>query len=148
MISSKFPDTLISLSLPCVDFQLRNQITIGGFGPWAAWQQCSYDDGEGTSTCLCRSRECDNPPARCGGRNCEGPTIEVSNCSRYVKQIGIYIDPDWRIADFLLLPSFPAGFLENLVIWGKLVFFQPLRRVEDSRLMVVQNHWLGLSGRC
>lgn len=65
-------------------FQLRNQTTDGAYGPWAPWQPCSHDDGEGTSTCLCRSRACDSPPPRCGGKNCEGPTIEVSNCSRQV----------------------------------------------------------------
>uniref|UniRef100_A0A672L385 Semaphorin 5B n=1 Tax=Sinocyclocheilus grahami TaxID=75366 RepID=A0A672L385_SINGR len=61
---------------------LRNQTTDGAYGPWAPWQPCSHNDGEGTSTCLCRSRACDSPPSRCGGKNCEGPTIEVSNCSR------------------------------------------------------------------
>uniref|UniRef100_A0A673K4J7 Semaphorin-5B-like n=1 Tax=Sinocyclocheilus rhinocerous TaxID=307959 RepID=A0A673K4J7_9TELE len=61
---------------------LRNQTTDGAYGPWAPWQPCSHNDGEGTSTCLCRSRACDSPPPRCGGKNCDGPTIEVSNCSR------------------------------------------------------------------
>ncbi|XP_049450018.1 semaphorin-5B isoform X2 [Epinephelus fuscoguttatus] len=62
---------------------LRNQTTNGGFGPWAPWQPCNNDDGvDGVSSCLCRSRSCDSPAPRCGGRNCDGPTIEVSNCSR------------------------------------------------------------------
>ncbi|XP_029981564.1 semaphorin-5B isoform X4 [Sphaeramia orbicularis] len=62
---------------------LRNQTTNGGFGPWAPWQPCNNDDGvEGVSACLCRSRSCNSPTPRCGGKNCEGPTIEVSNCSR------------------------------------------------------------------
>ncbi|KAK0151269.1 Semaphorin-5B [Merluccius polli] len=62
---------------------LRNQTTNGGFGPWAPWQPCNNDDGaDGVSSCLCRSRSCDSPAPRCGGKNCEGPTIEVSNCSR------------------------------------------------------------------
>ncbi|XP_066542950.1 semaphorin-5B isoform X3 [Hoplias malabaricus] len=61
---------------------MRNQTTDGEYGPWALWQPCSHDDGDGTSTCLCRSRVCDSPPPRCGGKNCEGPTIEVANCSR------------------------------------------------------------------
>nr|XP_046259844.1 semaphorin-5B isoform X2 [Scatophagus argus] len=62
---------------------LRNQTTNGGFGPWAPWQPCNNDDGvDGVSSCLCRSRTCDSPAPRCGGKNCEGPTIEVSNCSR------------------------------------------------------------------
>lgn len=64
-------------------FQLRNQTVNGGFGPWTPWQPCNNDDGvDGVSSCLCRSRSCDSPAPRCGGRNCEGPTIEVSNCSR------------------------------------------------------------------
>eukprot|EP00064_Thunnus_orientalis_P005062 superscaffoldBa00000482_g5075 len=62
---------------------LRNQTTNGGFGAWAPWQTCNNDDGvDGVSSCLCRSRSCDSPAPRCGGKNCEGPTIEVSNCSR------------------------------------------------------------------
>ncbi|XP_077947111.1 semaphorin-5B isoform X1 [Gasterosteus aculeatus] len=62
---------------------LRNQTIDGGFGPWAPWQPCNNDDGaDGVSACLCRSRSCDSPAPRCGGRNCEGPAIEVSNCSR------------------------------------------------------------------
>ncbi|XP_040005117.1 semaphorin-5B isoform X1 [Xiphias gladius] len=62
---------------------LQNQTTNGGFGPWAPWQPCNNDDGvDGVSSCLCRSRSCDSPAPRCGGKNCEGPTIEVSNCSR------------------------------------------------------------------
>uniref|UniRef100_A0A3B3DNZ7 Sema domain-containing protein n=1 Tax=Oryzias melastigma TaxID=30732 RepID=A0A3B3DNZ7_ORYME len=62
---------------------LRNQTTNGGFGPWAQWQPCNNDDPvDGVSSCLCRSRSCDSPLPRCGGKNCVGPTIEVSNCSR------------------------------------------------------------------
>ncbi|XP_051567016.1 semaphorin-5B isoform X4 [Myxocyprinus asiaticus] len=61
---------------------LRNQTADGAYGPWAPWQPCSHNDSDCTSTCLCRSRVCDSPPPRCGGKNCEGPTIEVSNCSR------------------------------------------------------------------
>ncbi|TKS67775.1 Semaphorin-5B [Collichthys lucidus] len=62
---------------------LRNQTTNGGFGSWAPWQPCNNDDAvDGVSSCLCRSRSCDSPAPRCGGKNCEGPTIEVSNCSR------------------------------------------------------------------
>lgn len=62
--------------------QVRNLTVNGGFGPWAPWQPCSHDDGDSSSSCLCRLRPCDSPAPRCGGRNCEGPTMEVSNCSR------------------------------------------------------------------
>ncbi|XP_026880204.2 semaphorin-5B isoform X3 [Electrophorus electricus] len=61
---------------------LRNQTTNGVYGPWTPWQPCSHDDGDGTSACLCRSRVCDSPAPRCGGKTCEGPTMEVANCSR------------------------------------------------------------------
>eukprot|EP00066_Takifugu_rubripes_P022748 XP_011612014.1 PREDICTED: semaphorin-5B [Takifugu rubripes] len=62
---------------------LRNQTANGGFGPWSPWQPCNNDEGaDGVSSCSCRSRSCDSPAPRCGGRNCQGPTIEVSNCSR------------------------------------------------------------------
>ncbi|KAJ8352828.1 hypothetical protein SKAU_G00243040 [Synaphobranchus kaupii] len=61
---------------------LRNLTVDGGFGPWATWQPCSHDDGDSTSACVCRSRSCDSPLPRCGGQSCEGPIIEVSNCSR------------------------------------------------------------------
>ncbi|XP_054871102.1 semaphorin-5B isoform X1 [Amphiprion ocellaris] len=62
---------------------LRNQTTNGGFGPWAPWQPCNNEDVvDGVSSCLCRSRSCDSPAPRCGGKYCEGSTIEVSNCSR------------------------------------------------------------------
>ncbi|XP_069011111.1 semaphorin-5B isoform X2 [Embiotoca jacksoni] len=62
---------------------LRNQTISGGFGLWAPWQPCNNEDVvDGVSSCLCRSRSCDSPAARCGGKNCVGPAIEVSNCSR------------------------------------------------------------------
>ncbi|XP_027863128.1 semaphorin-5B-like [Xiphophorus couchianus] len=62
---------------------VRNLTQDGGFGPWAMWQPCNHDDGEGTfSSCKCRSRSCDGPVARCGGVECKGPTIQVANCSR------------------------------------------------------------------
>ncbi|XP_027878483.1 semaphorin-5B isoform X2 [Xiphophorus couchianus] len=62
---------------------LRNQTIDGGFGSWTPWHACSNEDAlDGMSSCLCRSRSCDSPAPRCGGKTCEGPTIEVSNCSR------------------------------------------------------------------
>uniref|UniRef100_A0A672IER4 Semaphorin-2A n=1 Tax=Salarias fasciatus TaxID=181472 RepID=A0A672IER4_SALFA len=62
---------------------VRNLTQDGGFSPWAQWQPCSHNDGEGSvSSCMCRSRSCDGPAARCGGLQCRGPTIQVANCSR------------------------------------------------------------------
>ncbi|XP_034720686.1 semaphorin-5B-like [Etheostoma cragini] len=62
---------------------VRNLTQDGGFGPWAPWQPCNHDDGEGSiSSCVCRSRSCDGPLAQCGGVECKGATIQVANCSR------------------------------------------------------------------
>ncbi|KAM5151902.1 semaphorin-5B [Mantella aurantiaca] len=52
----------------------------GGLGAWSSWQPCQHSDGD--SSCFCRSRNCDNPPPQCGGRDCDGPRIEITNCSR------------------------------------------------------------------
>ncbi|XP_062384183.1 semaphorin-5B [Sardina pilchardus] len=60
----------------------RNLTQDGGFGPWAPWQPCTHDDGEGANACVCRLRSCDSPAPQCGGAKCNGPTIEVANCSR------------------------------------------------------------------
>uniref|UniRef100_A0A672N1G9 Semaphorin 5B n=1 Tax=Sinocyclocheilus grahami TaxID=75366 RepID=A0A672N1G9_SINGR len=61
----------------------RNLTQDGGFGQWSPWQACNHDDGgEGTSTCQCRKRACDNPRPQCGGMECVGANIEVANCSR------------------------------------------------------------------
>ncbi|XP_049610538.1 semaphorin-5B isoform X3 [Syngnathus scovelli] len=62
---------------------VRNLKQDGGFGPWAPWQPCNHNDGEGyISSCICRSRSCDGPVPRCGGVDCKGPNIQVANCSR------------------------------------------------------------------
>uniref|UniRef100_A0A3P9HT45 Sema domain-containing protein n=1 Tax=Oryzias latipes TaxID=8090 RepID=A0A3P9HT45_ORYLA len=62
---------------------VRNLTQDGGFGPWAPWQPCNQDEGDGFfSSCWCRSRSCDEPVAKCGGLECKGPTIQVANCSR------------------------------------------------------------------
>ncbi|KAG9466673.1 hypothetical protein GDO78_016302, partial [Eleutherodactylus coqui] len=62
------------------DCPVRNLTVNGGLGTWSAWQPCQHSDGD--STCLCRSRSCNNPAPRCGGRDCEGSRIEIANCSR------------------------------------------------------------------
>lgn len=59
---------------------VRNLMVNGGLGAWSSWQPCQHSDGD--SSCFCRSRNCDNPLPQCGGRDCEGPRIEITNCSR------------------------------------------------------------------
>ncbi|XP_061647675.1 semaphorin-5B isoform X9 [Phyllopteryx taeniolatus] len=66
---------------------MQNQTTHGAFGSWTAWHTCNNDEGadggaDGVSSCWCRSRSCDNPAPRCGGRMCDGAIIQVANCSR------------------------------------------------------------------
>uniref|UniRef100_A0A8C9FR80 Sema domain-containing protein n=1 Tax=Pavo cristatus TaxID=9049 RepID=A0A8C9FR80_PAVCR len=61
---------------------VKNLTTNGRLGPWSPWQLCEHSDGDSTGSCMCRSRSCDSPRPRCGGRSCEGARIEVANCSR------------------------------------------------------------------
>ncbi|XP_078343695.1 thrombospondin-2-like [Oculina patagonica] len=52
-------------------------IVDGGWGNWGAWSSCSKTCGNGTAT---RSRVCDNPLPKNGGRDCVGPAIESQEC--------------------------------------------------------------------
>lgn len=56
----------------------------GRFSAWSPWTPCTHTDGSAVGTCLCRSRSCDSPAPRCGGWQCEGPRMEIANCSRCV----------------------------------------------------------------
>nr|KAF6442212.1 semaphorin 5A [Rousettus aegyptiacus] len=60
----------------------RNLTVDGRFGAWSPWAPCTHADGSAVGTCLCRSRSCDSPAPRCGGWQCEGPRMEIANCSR------------------------------------------------------------------
>lgn len=70
-------------------FQTRNLTVDGSFGPWSSWTQCTHTDGTAVGSCLCRSRSCDSPAPQCGGWQCEGPRMEITNCSRLVSQIAV-----------------------------------------------------------
>ncbi|OXB65582.1 hypothetical protein ASZ78_015042, partial [Callipepla squamata] len=72
----------ICLSIKAIE-QVKNLTTNGRLGPWSPWQPCEHSDGDSTGSCMCRSRSCDSPRPRCGGRSCEGARIEVANCSRH-----------------------------------------------------------------
>ncbi|XP_078661399.1 semaphorin-5A-like isoform X2 [Branchiostoma floridae x Branchiostoma belcheri] len=54
----------------------------GGYSEWLPWEPCTQlqESGEET-TCMCRSRSCDNPAPRCGGKPCVEPATQVSNCT-------------------------------------------------------------------
>jgi len=57
-------------------------IVDGGWSSWSVWRSCVYvEEVSSSDHCLCRSRSCDNPPRRDGGRPCHGRNIEVSNCT-------------------------------------------------------------------
>ncbi|XP_072431618.1 semaphorin-5A isoform X1 [Chiloscyllium punctatum] len=60
----------------------RNMTTDGNFGSWLPWKPCSHADGNTIGLCVCRTRLCDSPSPQCGGRQCEGASMEVANCSR------------------------------------------------------------------
>ncbi|CAM9941195.1 unnamed protein product [Lampetra planeri] len=76
----------ISMSLWMQDISrcpTRNQTVDGGFGAWTPWRGCEHADGSGGGGhCSCRTRACDRPAPRCGGRACEGARTQVANCSR------------------------------------------------------------------
>uniref|UniRef100_A0A2K6A0K6 Semaphorin-5A n=1 Tax=Mandrillus leucophaeus TaxID=9568 RepID=A0A2K6A0K6_MANLE len=60
----------------------RNLTVDGHFGVWSPWTPCTHTDGSAVGSCLCRTRSCDSPAPQCGGWQCEGPSMEIANCSR------------------------------------------------------------------
>lgn len=55
----------------------------GGWSPWTRWSECDQvgNDAPG-NRCFCRARSCNNPAPANGGKPCEGPMTEVTNCTR------------------------------------------------------------------
>uniref|UniRef100_A0A452VBN6 Semaphorin 5A n=1 Tax=Ursus maritimus TaxID=29073 RepID=A0A452VBN6_URSMA len=60
----------------------RNLTVDGHFGTWSPWTPCTHTDGSAGGSCQCRPRSCDSPAPQCGGWQCEGPRVEITNCSR------------------------------------------------------------------
>ncbi|KAF4024515.1 hypothetical protein G4228_016444 [Cervus hanglu yarkandensis] len=60
----------------------RNLTVDGHFGAWSPWTPCTHTDGSAVGSCLCRTRSCDSPAPQCGGWQCQGPRMEIANCSR------------------------------------------------------------------
>ncbi|KAM8931068.1 hemicentin-1 [Pelodytes ibericus] len=50
----------------------------GNWSDWSAWEDCSKTCGNGKKT---RLRVCNNPPAREGGKSCEGNAVDIANCN-------------------------------------------------------------------
>ncbi|MGH0130932.1 UNVERIFIED_CONTAM: hypothetical protein FKN15_003134 [Acipenser sinensis] len=63
-----------------------NMTIDGHYGAWSLWKPCSHTDGNSVGSCHCRTRSCDSPAPQCGGQLCEGPSMEVANCSRYCNE--------------------------------------------------------------
>lgn len=63
----------------------------GSFSAWSQWFKCAKSGGddpitgnelsENIDTCLCRTRKCDNPAPKNGGKDCSGMSIMVANCT-------------------------------------------------------------------
>ena len=51
----------------------------GSYTAWSAYGPCSVTCGKGTMT---RTRSCTNPPPSNGGKQCEGPANETSECDK------------------------------------------------------------------
>jgi len=49
----------------------------GGWSSWSTWRSCDYVAGNTSNSdrCLCRSRSCDSPSSRHGGRQCRGRNV-------------------------------------------------------------------------
>ncbi|XP_059151468.1 hemicentin-1-like [Physella acuta] len=54
-----------------------NVVVHGEYSSWGPWGHCSASCGRGEHS---RVRSCDNPRPENGGRNCVGPSVEVSSC--------------------------------------------------------------------
>lgn len=49
----------------------------GGFSNWGEWAACSTSCGKGFQE---RTRQCNNPPPKYGGKLCDGPIDEIKMC--------------------------------------------------------------------
>ena len=52
----------------------------GNWGGWGGWGGCNRNCGGGTRT---RSRACNNPAPRNGGRQCSGSSSSSSSCNTH-----------------------------------------------------------------
>jgi len=60
----------------------------GQWGDWGSWGSCVKDSTSsvyGTGETI-RFRECDNPPAICGGDDCVASNNEIGNCRGKIKK--------------------------------------------------------------
>jgi len=64
-----------TLQIEC--YELVTSKTPGIWSSWSDWTTCSATCGTGVQT---RTRTCNSPPPKCGGRPCQGPTAEHQEC--------------------------------------------------------------------
>ena len=57
---------------------LHTIVVDGVFGEWDDWTPCSTTCGGGDQT---RVRQCDNPAAQFGGKDCEGDPTDCQRCN-------------------------------------------------------------------
>ena len=50
----------------------------GGWGKWTKWSSCSEDCGGGYKV---RTRKCDDPKPKAGGKKCHGPKVQRLRCN-------------------------------------------------------------------
>lgn len=76
----------------------------GGYGPWGPNSDCSVTCGVGMRT---RTRNCDSPAPRNGGKLCEGPSIRTArckmpSCSTTIPGLGFSFTPQSFLNGFLV----------------------------------------------
>ncbi|XP_055944138.1 semaphorin-5B-like [Argiope bruennichi] len=55
----------------------------GGWSAWTSWHECSQiGHGATGDRCKCQKRFCNNPTPANGGKECEGTSVHVTNCTR------------------------------------------------------------------
>ncbi|XP_013387743.1 SCO-spondin [Lingula anatina] len=64
----------------------------GNWGAWAAWTGCDAECGPGRKS---RGRICNAPAPSFGGRPCEGPAIDYTDCMN--KACLVIVDGNWNV---------------------------------------------------